>query len=335
MDKNIEKHITDYLLNGDSGEPMSPELREWLAEDASNEDIFRQYKKIWAESSNYQPPIDFNTQNAWHKIDSVNRKRKLRLRRLKNIGYAASGIAATALIFIFMLSIEYYVRPTIVTEVSTNTAYGSRSEILLPDGTNVKLNAGTTIKYIYNRKSNTREVDFRGEAFFEVAKSDAPFIIHNPDNLNIEVLGTTFSLSAYEEDEIFSVSLLEGSIELSLSGINNRRSGYNSKLKLSPGEMVQYDRNTKKLQKLDKDISHSYGWMNNKLYMDNMSLADVCKKLERWYDVKIQLEPGLENSAHYTGVLQEDNITDILNALCSLSKIKYEINGRQISITRK
>ncbi|MCC8142711.1 MAG: FecR family protein [Tannerellaceae bacterium] len=159
-----------------------------------------------------------------------------------------------------------------------------------------------------------------------MAKSEIPFIIHTPDNLDVEVLGTTFSITAYPEDECYLVSLLEGKVEVG---------DPLTKLTMAPGEIISYNRSTKNMERLDKDVSHMYGWMDNKLYMDNMSLAAVCKTLERWYDVKITLAAGLGESANYTGVLREDNITDVLNALCSLSNIKYEMNGRHISITPK
>ncbi len=124
------------------------------------------------------------------------------------------GIAASVLLFVVLFSMEYFVRPTNVVEVNAGTNNGNRSEITLPDGTNVKLNTGTTINYTYNRQKNVREVNFHGEAFFKVAKNNSPFIIHTPDGLKIKVLGTTFTVSAYSEDTSYIISLIEGRIEL-------------------------------------------------------------------------------------------------------------------------
>jgi len=326
MDKNIGELIAEYLLESDENKPLHPELKEWLTESSSNRSVFDEYKKIWMEVSSYTPPVEFDSGKAWDKINSINQKNKQRRRKLINIGYMSLGIAASILLFVVLFSMEYFVRPTSLIEVNAGTNNGNRSEITLPDGTNVKLNTGTTINYSYNRQKNVREVNFHGEAFFEVAKNSSPFIIHTPDGLKIKVLGTTFTVSAYSEDTSYIISLIEGRIELD---------NQTQKLTLAPGEIIQYHRETRSMEKLNKNISHMYGWVDNKLYMDNMSLADVCKTLERWYNVKITLAPGLGESAHYNGVLQEDNVTDVLNALCSLSKIKYEINGRYISITSK
>ena len=69
--------------------------------------------------------------------------------------------------------------------------------------------------------------------------------------------------------------------------------------------------------------------------MEDMPLSVVCKYLERWYDVKIMLQPGLGENIRYNGVIQEETVTDVMNALSRLSKIHYHVTGKNISITSK
>jgi ferric-dicitrate binding protein FerR (iron transport regulator) len=209
-----------------------------------------------------------------------------------------------------------------------STTYGSRSEVVLPDGSLVKLNAGSNIKYHYDKISRIRKVDFSGEAFFEVAKSKKPFEILTPDGLKVKVLGTKFNLSTYPDDHMAQTSLFEGRVELSKAG--------SSSWVLKPGEMAVLDKTSNQISYAKGEISRSTSWMQNKLYMENMSLEDVCKYLERWYDVHITLsDEQLGEKIHYTGVLKEQTVLDVLNALCHLSSITYELKGKEITINGK
>jgi len=212
--------------------------------------------------------------------------------------------------------------------IAMTTTYGSRSEVVLPDGSVVKLNAGSNLKYHYDKNSQTRKVDFSGEAFFEVAKSKTPFVIETADGLKVKVLGTKFNLSTYPEDPRVQTSLFEGKVELSQDGSES--------LILKPGQMAILDKNSNKINFTEGEISQTTSWMQNKLYMENMSLREVCIKMERWYDVQITLsDKSLGEKIHYTGVLKEQTVLDVLNALCQLSSIKYELEGKEIMISGK
>ncbi len=282
------------------------------------------YRMIWTRAESARLFGKFDTKKAWEKVDSKLESQHIRVRRLWNLGYAASGVAATLLIF---LSLTFYTNlfSTSASTISMSTAYGSRSEVVLPDGSVVKLNAGSSLDYHFDKLTNTRKVDFKGEGFFEVAKSKQAFIIHTSEGLNVKVLGTTFNLSAYPDDGSVSTSLVEGKVELSIDGSEG--------LFLNPGQMASYDKQSKKLEYASGEVSHQLGWTQDKLYMDNMPLSEVCTRLERWYDVDITLgDQILGRKIHYTGVLQEQSVVDVLDALCQLSSVKYELKGRYITI---
>lgn len=285
------------------------------------------YRMIWARAESTKLLEKFDTAKAWDKVDSKLESRQIRVRRLWNLAYAASGVAASLLIF---LSLTFYTNlfSTSGSAISMSTANGSRSEVILPDGSVVKLNAGSSLDYRFDKLSNTRKVDFKGEGFFEVAKSKQPFIIHTPDGLSVKVLGTAFNLSAYPDDRLAQTSLVEGKVELSVNG--------SAGLVLSPGQMASFDKQSKKLEYSSGEVSHQLGWTQDKLYMDNMPLHEVCTRLERWCDVEITLsDQSLGKKIHYTGVLQEQSVVDVLDALCQLSSIKYELKGKYITIYGK
>lgn len=267
----------------------------------------------------------FDTNRAWVKVDKVNHRKVSLQRRLKNISYVLSGVAAAVLLMVALSLTGWFDREQEVT-VSLTADYGNRSEIVLPDGSTVKLNSGSEVTYAYNPHKKVREVRFQGEGYFDVSKSKRPFVVKMANGVEVKVLGTIFNLKAYLDDPTIRASLIEGQIELEHQ---------NDKMVMKAGEMAEFDKRTNRLKQVEGDLSHSYGWLKNKLYMDDMSLANVCKYLERWYNVDITVQGDLGEQIHYNGVIQEDTIVEVMEALSKLSNIVYHVKGKHISITSK
>lgn len=318
---NVGEHIVDHLQDGNDDQL----LREWQQASPDNKTDLEKYRKIWTETDSATQINRFDTAKAWKKVDTNIESRQLRLRRLKNLAYTVSGMAASLLIF---LALTFYTGlfSSSESKIALTTTYGSRSEVILPDGSLVKLNAGSNLEYHFDQLSKTRSVDFSGEAFFEVAKSKQPFVITTPDGIKVKVLGTKFNISAYSEDHLVQTSLVEGKVEMS--------TGDAGQLVLSPGQIASFDKQANKLEYITGEVSHQVGWTQNKLYMDNMSLQEVCIRLERWYDVDITLSnQDMGEKIHYTGVLKEQTVKDVLDALSRLSSISYEMKGKDIQIS--
>lgn len=321
---DIGNHIAGHFLHGES-EVKDPVLTEWLGDNEANRKLFRQYERIWNESGHYSERAAFDADIAWEKMNKINRKKEQSGRFWRRIYYAASGAAASVLV---MLALSFFglFEDDGEVFVQMEAGYGSRSTVTLPDGTAVRLNSGSAVTYSSGGKRKIREVAFRGEGFFDVSKSDRPFVIKLHNGPDVRVLGTSFNLQAYPEDPVIRASLIEGRVELIYK---------DEKFVMNSGDMVAFDKETSRLEPVDGILSQSCGWMENKLYMYDMSLADVCKHLERWYDVRITLPPDLGREIHYNGVLQEETILDAIKALSGLSKIAYHVKGKNISITSK
>ncbi|WP_293674353.1 FecR family protein [uncultured Parabacteroides sp.] len=323
--KHIKDYIVDYLLEENAKKSIDPVLAEWLVEDESNRKDFDLYKKIWGESLLYTESGTFDSNLAWEKVNTMNLQKKKYRKHLWNISYMVSGAAASLLIILALSFADVFQKGSDVV-VRMTAGYGNRSEVVLPDGSFVKLNSGSEVIYSYDPKKRIREVDFHGEGFFDVSKNKDPFVIKTVGGLCVKVWGTSFNLQAYTDDLVVQASLVEGCIEL--------ESG-NEKLVMKPGEIAVFDKATNKIKQVRGILSHSYGWLDNKLYMEDMPLSVVCKYLERWYDVNIILQPELGESIHYNGVIQEETVTDVMDALSRLSNISYHVKGKDISITSK
>jgi ferric-dicitrate binding protein FerR (iron transport regulator) len=323
----IGEHIVDHLQEGTQFSSGDPKLDEWQKANPENKNDLGKYQKIWDATADVSTLQKFDLEKAWSQVDSILESKRTRTRQLKNIALVVSGMAASLLIF---LSLTFYTNlfSTSGATIAMTTTYGSRSEVVLPDGSVVKLNAGSNLEYHYDQMSQTRKVNFSGEAFFEIAKSQKPFVIQTTDGLKVRVLGTKFNLSTYPEDRTAQTSLFEGKVELSQDG--------SAPLILKPGQMATLDKKSNEIKYTEGEISQTTSWMQNKLYMENMSLQEVCIKMERWYDVQITLsDKSLGEKIHYTGVLKEQTVLDVLNALCQLSSIRYELKGKDILISGK
>lgn len=323
--QDIGEHVMKYLTENGTDEITDPVLINWLADDESNKEKLDRYKKIWKESCLYMNADMFDADFAWEKINGINLRKKRTGRRMRNIRYIASGIAAS-LLLVLGLSVLGLLGGKPEVWVSISTENGSRSGIVLPDGSVVKLNSGSNVTYSFDSKKNIREVQFQGEGFFDVAKSEIPFVVHVDGGLKVNVVGTSFNLRAYENDQTVLASLVSGRIELDHT---------NNQLLLEAGEMAEFDKSTNELKAVEGTLSHSYGWLENKLYMNDMPLSDVCKYLERWYNVNITIQQELGERIYYNGVIQEETIIDVMEALSYLSDIKYQVKGRNVSITSK
>ena len=325
--KRIGEHIVDYLSGELDGKVADPALEEWLAEDASNRDTFEGYQRIWEETASFLRKESIDTEAAWKRVDAINRRKAHGRMRLIHVGYAAASIAATLLLVLWISFMGAFDRkPGMIVQISTDR--GSRSEIVLPDGSVVRLNSGSDLSYAYDADKRIREVRFQGEGFFDVAKDKkAPFVISMADSLRLRVHGTSFNLKAYADEEAVEASLVEGCIELDHD---------DEVLIIKAGDKAVFDKRTRELKPVTgEDLSRSYGWLEDKLYMEHTSLASVCRYLERRYNVAIRLQEGLGESIHYNGVIQENNIMDVLNVLSRLSDIDYTVKGKNIYITSK
>ena len=155
--------------------------------------------------------------------------------------------------------------------------YGQTFNLTLSDGTKVWLNAGTRLRFPQNLKTSTqnRIVYLDGEAFFDVTKDEKrPFIV-NAENLDIEVLGTQFNVSAYKSDGQIATTLVEGAVNV------YEDSNPDTKVLLSPSYQAAFVKEKGTLTKEKVDTRIYTGWMENRLIIDNLSFKQIIDKLER------------------------------------------------------
>lgn len=218
-------------------------------------------------------------------------------------------------------------------EVVYNTLkvpYGKNFKLTLSDGTVVSLNSGTTLKYPEQFGINgKRNVYLTGEAFFEVAKDKQhPFIV-NANQVDIEVLGTKFNVSAYPENPSVNGTLVEGSIQM--YEVENK---LNTVL-LQPNQMATWNKNSKKIITKQVDPSFYSAWTKGELAFKDTPFSTIAKIIQRTYDVEIINENTVLAKQNFTGTIKisESSVENILELLKRDTPFTYSIKGNTITIT--
>lgn len=205
---------------------------------------------------------------------------------------------------------------------------GMRSSVILPDGTKVILNAGTTLSYPTAFVSKQREVKVDGEAFFEVSHDkDHPFIV-NAENVKVKVLGTKFNVKAYGDDDNIEVTLAEGKVGVGLDTKNL--------IPIMPGQQIKYMKASHRFIKREVRLQSYTAWVCGKFYFTNYPLEKIAKQLERSFNVRIQILGNDLKKAAFTGdFVRGENIDQILRVMTANRPIRYKIEGDQITISKK
>ena len=244
-------------------------------------------------------------------------------------------------------------QPAPLSEISTRN--GSKTTLLLPDGTKVWLNAGSKLTYDSGYGKSHREVSLSGEGYFDVVKNkEKPFIIHS-SRINVKVLGTEFDVKSYPSDKTSEASLIRGSIEVSLNDQPSK------KVILRPNEKIVVDnyKFTSQLAQTDEkprdqsvvtDISKTVAvknltyenktgdvietsWVTNRLIFQDESFDEIASKLERWYGVNIRFENERLKEEHLTGSFTNETVRQALEALKFTAEFNYSIdNNNNIKI---
>lgn len=226
------------------------------------------------------------------------------------------GIAATILLCVFLGVYSFHTSfDMAVAQNEIHVPYGKRQKVILPDGTKVILNAGSYLKYPQQFGNESRNIVFKGEAFFDVAKNkNCPFIIQSQD-YKVRVLGTTFNLNNYEDSEELQLTLCTGKVLMNFG---------EEQLKLSPGEQLVLDKSSMHLEREHVNTQNYMLWMQNKLYFNRTPIQEVIRRLERIYNCTIQLnQQGVYNN-RLSGTHDNKSLEAVLESICLATGIKYK-----------
>jgi ferric-dicitrate binding protein FerR (iron transport regulator) len=195
------------------------------------------------------------------------------------------------------------------------TPYGGKTQFTLPDGSSVWLNSGSTFSYP-DRFNDERIVELTGEAYFEVEKQKQPFIVKTQFG-EIEVLGTQFNVKAYE-NETFCTTLESGSVIFT--------NKYGKQAQLEPGLQVVFDESIFKMRSVETKLFTS--WKDGQLIFRDEPLQSMVTRLERWYNVKIELRDERIKNLKFTGTIEMETFSEVLELIKVTTPIKYTFDRK-------
>tara|TARA_R110001583_G_scaffold165450_1_gene318161 strand:+ start:889 stop:1866 length:978 start_codon:yes stop_codon:yes gene_type:complete len=211
--------------------------------------------------------------------------------------------------------------------LNTITSNSIEQEVILPDGSIITLNIDS--KLIYPKKFNDtiREVTLIGEAFFDIKKDvNKPFIV-NANELKIRVLGTSFNVKSYSEDNKIETTLVSGKVEL----IKDEE----TPIILAPSQKAVFNKTEKKMKIEEVNASDVIAWREGKLIFNKTTLQDVVIDLERKYHVQFIIKSKSLLDYEYTGTFDNLKINEVIDLLIISSPIKYTIQNDKIILNMK
>lgn len=323
MNTKIDKELIEKYLGGASSGVEDRLIYEWITESDENMAEFRRIKDardrlgIMAAEADTQ---DEARRKVWKKIG-----RKPARRRMYAV---AASVAAVLAVGIFLFG--RFGSGVEGDGIAFQTERGQLKEVTLPDGSTVTLNAESKISYIFEEDRGLRLVFLTGEAFFDVVRDTLnPFVVRT-DHMDARVLGTKFNISAYPDSRAVETTIMEGRVALSIHGLD-----------ADPVEVTADDRATLikgggsfRLDRVDASLIGQ--WMDGTLVFREALLGDIAGKLERYYDIPVELSgDGLYNMVYTATFDKGTPVEKILELFAFTSPIDYRVTDDRIVITLK
>ena len=318
--------IDQVLYSEFSGE-ITPEekllLHQWINESSANSRYYLEQKKLWSLVNRHQMMKLIDERQAYRNVSNqLFSKSKISFltyfQRIAAILILPLLIAAA---YYFFNSDQKLEQQTSVVYNTAETPLGMRSSLTLPDGTKVWLNAGSKLSYPVTFSDEFRAVRLNGEAYFEVKKDKKwPFVL-NSGKMNIVVYGTTFNCNAYPENSEIQTVLVEGQVTLI-----NESSTVSEELQ--PGELAVFEKNSQQISKTKTDLQKYIAWKSGMLMFRDDRMNKVVEKLERWYNVDIEIKDKEISDYIYNATFVDESLDQVLKMLSLSAPISYVVSAR-------
>jgi transmembrane sensor len=326
----MKKQFAKYLQSICSPEEFEA-VMQWISTQGNETSLSAVIRPQWDRYMEDEAGQTINRM-VWEKIVmAIEEKEKAdSQRRLKM--YTWGMKVAAVLLVALLFSNLFFIRKTFFpggngSLQTISVPMGARSNITLPDGSTAWLNSGSTLSFstVFGKE---RLLTLEGEAYFEVVKNKAPFILSTSYG-NVQVTGTAFNVKALTAEGQFETTVEEGFVLITSPQTKKSAS-------LKAGDHARLEGDQWKLRKVETDLYTS--WKDGKIIFRKEFLPDVAGRLERWYNVQIQLDddPRLER-IHYTGTLEMESFSEVLELLKITASINYTYNDktRVIFITHR
>ena len=200
---------------------------------------------------------------------------------------------------------------------------GGEYQVKLADGTIVRLNSGSSLRYPVAFGKEKREVVLKGEAYFQVAKGKAPFYVQI-GGLTVRVYGTVFNINSHYCDRI-QTALVEGKVSILLGG---------KEFMMNPSQLADFDVSSATLDIRDADLTPCLAWTKGLFIFNNQTLGQIMSTLSLWYDMEVFFQNPVLEQLHFTGCVRRyEAIDNILKALSESVGVKINKQGKTLTVS--
>ena len=320
---NDPTHLIIRFLSNEATPEEHETLFEWINEDPRHHKMFEEYYFLWHKKAEGPAPLHLQKrlQHLNARIDALEAAEE----KAEFFNWAKLAVAALLIISVSTgIWIAYYWRahkPNEVEWISKTGSFDRRTSIKLADGSEIQLNASSTLRYPKTFTGEKREVYLTGEGFFSIAKDAShPFVVHT-SSMTTEVLGTSFNIR--EDQTISTVTVATGKVKVE----GNAQSRI-----LTPYQKVVYDRGTGAMEVVPTALAE-LGWRENTIVFEDTNLLAASKTLEDWFGVSIHFENQKIQQCRITGKFRNESLAHILEAIAFSTGIKFKINNKTVHLS--
>ena len=319
----INEDILIRYINGMLTEEEAAEVKNWRAASLENEKLLEQVYFTAQVASRLKVMRTVNPDEALSRFKSRIHKKEKRL-ALRQVLGVIQRAAAVLFIPVFLLSAYLFIQQGQgnVRTLAVRTNPGVVSAFDLPDGSKVWLNANSELRYLSDFNADTRTVELTGQGYFEVTKNaHKPFIVKADKDYSVEVLGTSFNVSAYKDESMIETTLVEGSVKLNVVSGGKRMTQM-----LKPNEKAEYQKGAGKIKVFDVNTEYDTAWKNGEIIFRNHPMDKVLKTLERHDPVVFEVKETEILKSIITARFKDEQLPQVLEYLKLASGIQYAIH---------
>lgn len=319
----INEDILIRYIDGMLTEEEAAEVKNWRAASLENEKLLEQVYFTAQVASRLKVMRTVNPDEALSRFKSRIHKKEKRL-ALRQVLGVIQRAAAVLFIPVFLLSAYLFIQQGQgnVRTLAVRTNPGVVSAFDLPDGSKVWLNANSELRYPSDFNADTRTVELTGQGYFEVTKNaHKPFIVKADKDYSVEVLGTSFNVSAYKDESMIETTLVEGSVKLNVVSGGKRMTQM-----LKPNEKAEYQKGADKIKVFDVNTEYDTAWKNGEIIFRNHPMDKVLKTQERHYHVVFEVKDNEILKSIITARFKDEQLPQVLEYLKLASGIQYAIH---------
>ena len=322
-DKSILRRYLDDMYTREEARSLLSKLKDSASDEVLGELTAEVWEEAVAQDFTIGPEREKYKKEAAQLLKRIEHKKRTWFRRASVVAVSTAAVIA---IIIGSVNFFRYMNEQQVTLAEITTSFGEKRQVTLPDGTLLVLNSCSQVRYPDRFVGDLREVELEGEGYFRVARNEKmPFVVRTK-RLDVQVLGTRFDVKSYSTDEIVSVSVESGKVQVDLP---------EAMMRLTAKEQVLINTVSGEYSKKTEDRGVAV-WMKGGLRFYSTPIRDVAKELERVYNCRITFAPGQDFNNLITGEHDNKSLEAVLKSIEFISgDIKYKKEGINVLLYKE